>query len=257
MPSPREDQILDYLNDQLTAAERATFEQALATDDELRQEVELQRIINERLRQKRLEDQLRPLVKKAKQAHSQASGKVASRRLARLLALAAAAVVVLLSGWFIFRPAPDYPQQLALKYQQKNPPAAVLPSSFLRNNRNDLKTSAPPTAAEPVKVARYYLAAGEFEKALLAYQRIPDAALTDSLRFETSVLHLQLGQAQTALDILRKVPAAPFDGGTFWYQALAYLQLGELDSARTQVQRLLEEYPGTYRTDAVSLMEEL
>ncbi|MEM9527400.1 MAG: tetratricopeptide repeat protein [Bacteroidota bacterium] len=257
MPSPREDQILDYLNGHLGAEELRAFEQALATDTELREEVELQKLINTRLREKQLEDQLRPLVEKAHKANSPTMGKVASGRISRFLLLAVAAVVVLLCGWFLLQPASDYSQQLALKYQQKNPPVGVLPAAFVRNRRDELREAQPPPANESANVARYFLATGDLPAALRAYQRIPDAALTDSLRFETAILQLHLGQPQTTLDILKKVPEAPFDGGPYWYRALAYLTLKEVDLARTQVQRLLEEYPGTYRADALSLLAEL
>ncbi len=243
-----------YLDNDLTAAEREAFARAMQEDAGLRKTVRRQQRLRAELALRGNDDRHRELMAAARSAHPLRK----PRRATRWWAVAALLLVALSATWLLW-PTNPAPRELAERYGQLNAPSSVLPV----NEGYQLRSGSAPASTDerrtdPVNYARYLNRADTVPaKALRAYQSLPDSLLTDSLRFETALLHLRLDQPAPALALLDRLNT-PHGGGVYWYRALAYLRLGEVEGARTQVQKLLSmSRDGGYQSDARRLLTEL
>lgn len=245
--------ITNYLDGSLQGSDLKAFEQALASDAQLREALDLQRRIEAEIRTSGDDDAIRAMMAKASAAHPYQHAK--TRWLIPLLSVAAASLLIL-AGWFFLQSKRLTAPQLAERYAQLNVPEAVLPMAYgqMRNENNT--SSLIPGATSLIDSARRVFYAREYTSALSLYEQLPDSLLTDSLRFERALLYLQTDAADRAIADLDAI-SNPFDGGVHWYKALAFLQTGDLNAAQTQVQRLVSKYDRPYRKDALKLLDDL
>lgn len=257
MPTDSIDPIYDYLEGDLSPQDQENFEQRLARDPDLREEVELQRRINAELALRADDDRYRELIRRAKMKHGPPPS-VRSRFMRHRWWLAAAVLLFTVVALFVVQPWGESPQQLAARYGTKNQPIDYLPMAY-RQPRDAAGTeSSIADRSDPVVYARTLVRIDTaVEVVLQAYQRIPEAKLDDSLRFETALLYLADRQPVPALELLNRLGDTFWDD-RLWYLALAHLQRGNAEAARQAIQSLLQSEEFTpYRTDARQLLDEL
>lgn len=257
MPTDYTDPIDDYLEGSLPPQDREAFEQRLAQEPELREEVDLQRRINAALAQRADDDRYRELIRHAKMKHAPPPS-VRSRLLRNRWWLAAAVLLLMVVALFVVQPWQESPQQLAIRYGAKNQPIDYLPPNYRQPRTTEAAEPLVSERTDPVVYARTLVASDTtVAAALRAYQQIPEVNLNDSLRFELALLYLADQQPAIALDLLDQLDAT-FGDDRLWYQALARLQQGDAKAARQALRSLLQAEDFTpYRIDARQLLEDL
>lgn len=204
------EEIEAYLLQTMGQAERSGFEQRMASDPELQQEVQLQR-------------QLLAIVEVGSFTQPElASGTpVKSLTIAKSRFkpwLAAAAVLVLVAAvWFLYQPS-NNPQTLANHYFQPDPGLPVTMSSTHQYQFYDGMVS--------YKEADY-------EKALSIWKELSTTAPSDTLQYYMGLAQLNHDQYTEAIKQLQ--PLAQGSGNwkhkAAWYLSIAYLRLNKVPEA--------------------------
>ena len=257
MPTDYTDPIDDYLEGNLPPQDRAAFEQRLAQEPELREEVDLQRRINAELAQRADDDRYRELIHRAKMKHAPPPS-VRSRFIRRRWWLVAAVLLFAVVALLVVQPWRESPQQLAIRYGALNQPIDYLAPAYRQPRDAAGAASSLADRNDPVAYARTLVGIDtSVEAALQAYLDIPEARLDDSLRFETALLYLADRQPVPALELLNRLSTA-WEDDRLWYSALAHLQLGDAEAARQAIQSLLRSEDFTpYRREARQLLNDL
>lgn len=241
------DQIPDYLDDLLTAGEKAAFEKRLQEDAVLGRELELQYQVIHSLGDAEQRDFRKILEDFNRQTPVSDRGidPPKSRSVFRLVGIAAA--VLLLLGalvWIIF-PTPSTSQLLAAYIDQIEAADVLPPDDIARSQRGDSR--------EPVagvgeskdaawQQARQLFRQERYTEALAAFEAIEPAVLPrkDAFFFEKGVLYLLNDRPGPAIEFLQQVEPGFNPYATRWYLALAYLQLDQSDRGKSQLLLLLD-----------------
>jgi tetratricopeptide (TPR) repeat protein len=232
-----------YLLGRLGEDDLQAFEQRLAGEPSLREEVALQRQIFDALRTEALvADFRRQLDAVEKKMTTETTGKVVPMRpggIRRWLAVAAGVLALAVAGWWVFiknNPVKMTSQELFATYFQ--PPATIAVSSVQR--------SADTTAAQPLpteamqwnslwKQLETQYQQGDFEASIATLEQIktldPAGEYASETFFYAALLHLRTGNPASALADLEKVTVGHTEDKT-WYSALALLALGRNDEAK-------------------------
>jgi hypothetical protein len=240
------ERIEKYLKQQMDANERQTFEQEMASDVSLAEEVasfqDVQQIVEvagdaaffNKLQS--IEDEL---------TGNKSTTTIRPFWQRPMMLGIAAAVIIILAGIWIFQPAADAPADLFAENFQAYPPPARLRGA---TSQDQIWSNARDAYVQ----ADYAQAAQQFEFLLAQDSTAQPAYLLHfyagisqlaqpSLEAEKAISHLEI-VARTDSDYVQ--PAQ-------WYLALAYLQNKELQKAKALLEELAK---GNYRKEAVDLL---
>lgn len=226
----KQQRIDDYLNRQLTAAEREAMENALATDADLRSEVNLQQAIGETLGDAKRR-QLAQVMQQT-DAHWQATSSsknapIVSMPLWKKIAAVAAICLLSLTIWQVFFTRPVSTQDLFATHF--TPYAMVL----TQRSDNQLNPATLQTAIDNYAAKNYALAATQF--ATLAQQQ-PKQPL---YRLYECVAQLATTATPTTANCFMDLQQYPnLQQQATWYLGLTYLEQGEVTAARRTFQQI-------------------
>lgn len=238
--------IESYLADELSEAERRSFESEMTQDASLRQEVQLHRELGEAVLEKEVmqfSDLLGEITQKMRTGIREEKVGVRPLFSPWRVWLVAATLVLILGGVWLFLPKGNDTQALYNTYYQ--------PYSFPGAERGS--TFSEFGAA---------LTAGEYKKALSLLQT---PALADSLgeaevKFRMAICYLELEQAEKAIEALSTVAADAENISSepaSWYLALAYLKAEQLEKAKQQLSHIIRTTDSIYKEQAEALLEAL
>jgi tetratricopeptide (TPR) repeat protein len=210
----RFEDIEDYVLERMEAPRRQAFEQDLATDAGLREELELERDNILAVELAGIERTLKSIA-----AAGEGPGQVHRGRAVWLRAAAAAAVLVGALAWWFSRP-PLNERLFAQTYVAD--PGLPVPMSTLGDPGFQ-------DAMVAYKLEDYAEAEGKWEQLLKA------APGNDTLAFYIASAELAQGKAGEAVPHFREVAAnasSAFQGKARWFLYLAYLQSGDREAMR-------------------------
>jgi tetratricopeptide (TPR) repeat protein len=210
----RFEDIEDYVLERMEAPRRHAFEQDLATDAGLREELELERDNILAVELAGFERTLKSIA-----AAGEGPGQVHRGRTVWLRAAAAAAVLVGALAWWFSRP-PLNERLFAQAYVTD--PGLPVPMSTLGD-------PAFQDAMVAYKLEDYAEAEGKWERLLKA------APGNDTLAFYIASAELAQGKAGEAVPHFREVAvnaSSAFQGKARWFLYLAYLQSGDREAMR-------------------------
>jgi tetratricopeptide (TPR) repeat protein len=236
------ERIESYLAGTMAPVERLQFEQELAADSSLANEVELHEQLQSSLRGEKIH-KFRAALQAVDTHWQNPAGKPArNRRLRRLFrpALAvAAAVALLLIAWQLFSPhgRPDVSAQQFAAYFE--------PYQMVLSQRSAAEL---PERAALLNLAIKQYAEGQFAEAAIAFRQLEQGEPGNiAFRFYRALALLASGQADEAIPVFETVLARSghlFSEQSRWYLALAYLKTGQ----EAEAKRLLEGIgPGQFR----------
>lgn len=249
---PNNDLMLDrYLRDEMDEQERHLFEEQLATDEALTEQLDLQRDTIEGIRldgshalKQRLqavETELAspvPVVVDEKKTHR--------RFLMTWVAIAASLFTVVLLG-YLFIPTASSTEELYVAYYQ---PFPNLINPAQRSVEVE-ESSVPEQAMRAYDQQQYAEAVALFEQG---------GALSDpGYTFYYGASYLGLEQPERAILLLEQVvqeKTGLFYEPGLWYLALAHLKTNDPEAARPYLQTLAEQ-EGDYTEEAQELLEEM
>lgn len=240
-----------YLRDQMDEQERRTFEQQLASDTKLAEELALHRdavggigLDGSLALKKRLQAVEAEL---AGPAPAAVDMKQTNRRfLTTWIAVAASLLTVVLLGYLFLIP-PTSPEDLYVAYHEPFP-----------NLINPAQRSVEVTEETVLERAVRAYDAQQYEEALALFAQ-SDALSTPGYTFYYAASYLESGQPKRAIPLFERVvqnEAGLFNEPGQWYLALAYLKADTPEAARPYLQKLVEQ-KGDYTEKAASLLDEL
>jgi tetratricopeptide (TPR) repeat protein len=249
---PNNDATLDrYLRDEMDAQERQQFEEQLAADTTLTEDLELQRdtvagigLDGSQALKKRLQAVEANLASPAPMA---VSAKRPNRRfLTTWVAVAASLLTVVLLGYLFLIP-PTSPEDLYVAYHKPFP-----------NLINPAQRSVEVEEETLLEQAVRAYDAQRYDQALALFAQSNDSS-TPGHTFYYAASYLESGQPERAIPLFERV--VQDEAGLFyepgqWYLALAYLRANRPEAALPHLQ-ILAEQEGDYTEQAVSLLDEL
>lgn len=247
------DHIEEYLEEEMSASELASFEAALRQDPQLQEAIEDHRAIIEEIKGMRLRQTVKKnLQKPAPQGWS-------GRRLWPLSALILISVVALI--WFLTPPSP--------KDSPANLPSAPIPTNetpIAGQDNQDTpvpQTPTQPKSQEPAIDPKLSLAYQEvvdqledLDYALMGDEK-KDAALEKQLN--QAIALLKEDKSKAAIPLLEKVIAAKNDfyqEDAEWLLALGWL-VNDLAKSKIRLQAIAENTAHPYRINAIRLLSNL
>ncbi|MGB3851765.1 MAG: tetratricopeptide repeat protein [Tunicatimonas sp.] len=250
---PDNDATLDrYLHNEMDAQERKQFEEQLAADTTLTEDLELHRdtiagigLDGSQALKKRLQAVEAEL---ASPAPAVVATKQTSRRfLTTWVAVAASLLTVLMLGYLFFIPPSASPQELYVAYHEPFP-----------NLINPAQRSVEVVEETVLEQAVRAYDAQQYDQALALFAQ-SDALNTPGYTFYYAASYLESDQPERAIPLFERMikeETSLFYEPSQWYLALAYLKVNQPEAARPYLQSLAEQ-EGDYTEKAASLLDEL
>ncbi len=248
-----ESQIDAYLLGELLGAERSEFEQALAQDPELAQQVEEQRLLMEGLQfhgNEQLRARLKNIHQQAETTATETSEKTNAkvRRFPlRTLLTAAATLALLIIATLLLRTGPaSGPEIFAQHYDAY---------SLSLTNRSE------PGVDENLAQIDELYAQGNYEAILpLVRQVLPTRPNDPLLKMAGGIAALESKQYQEAIryfQAIRQEPDSPLADQATWYLALTHLRQDSKNLARHLLEKLASRPDADRHQEAQQVLEEL
>ena len=238
------EKIEEYLQGTLTSAERERFEVEMNENEELREEVALQKQLMSSIET----ESVRQLLEQIHAENFERETPVVSirhRRAHSFIAVAASLALLILSGWWYIDSRATQPASLYATYFS---PAAGLPTTLSYTNNGRFSEGMISYKLEEYAEAR------EWWQPLLQ----ADPA-NDTLNFYMGVAALADEQTEGAIHYLSKVTEennSVYYTDARWYLALAYLLNEKEEKARTLLQGLSEQ-DNPYRGRSIEIIEKI
>lgn len=222
------EEIEAYLLNSMNPADKASFEERIASDPQLQNEI-------------RLQQQLMAL---AQVASYQPQSKTHSAPAAPIRTIsrwwwAAAAFVLIASGIWIFQ-SPTSPQRLANNFFQPDPGLPVTMSSSTQYQFYDGMVS---------------YKEGDYKKAISTWQSLRQSNQnSDTLQYFLAMAELNQQQYNNALNLLLPLAQSPgeWKEKASWFLAITYLQLGQPQNAQPWLQAIPQYPPANELLPAVN-----
>lgn len=216
----------DYIHGNLSVTEREQFEADMATDEQLREEVELHRQLISSVET----ESLRQLLDQIHEKNFESEVQVVSmprRRSFFPMAIAASVALLILAGWWIFNLQTSSPESVYAAYFT---PAEGLPTTLGYSTNTDFAEG----------MVSYKLE--EYAEALEYWQPLLEVDPTnDTLNYYVGVTFLANEQPDSAIDYLTTVVSgeqSSFRTSAQWYLALAYLKTDQGEQAKPLLEDL-------------------
>lgn len=237
------EQIEAYLQQRMTAPERAAFQQQLQEDPELRAQMEKQLELMNAIETEALKSRLERIHEK-QFAGGKAHRTLSSSKALKPLSIAASLALLILAGWWIIQNDNTSSSSLYSQYYER---PAGLPTT--------LGMQEDPRFEEGM--VDYKL--GDFAEAQRQWLSILESSSSsDTLLFFLGITYLETSQLDSAIIQLQTVQAqsGPYQDSAAWYLALAYLNAGRTEESRGVLQELVKS-PGELKDRAQDLLSAL
>lgn len=243
------DRIERFLAGSLTGIELVAFETAMREDPALREEVALHREAMEALGEGSVHA-FRVLLREVdagwEKPEQQKKGRILPLNL-RWIAGVAAALLLLISAYFLFRPQPTSAELFAVFFE---PYPMVLSERGATGDETDEALLNEAMAAYSAE--RYGEAAAAFGQLAVRFPGLP------AYRYYAGVSALSAGDPEAAVAVLEPLADEPghfFREQSRWYLGMAHLRLGDLTAARSYLEAIR---PGEFQYGpAGTLLEEM
>ncbi|MEO1624768.1 MAG: hypothetical protein AAFV25_06395 [Bacteroidota bacterium] len=242
-------QIEDYLMDALNKKDRKDFEDRLARDPVLAQELARRKKLIEGMEffgGQRLKDRLKEIHKEVIPPTAAPSVIPPNRLRSLLLAGIAVALLLLLALWYWWPAAPPNSQDIyAAHYEVYDLQSAI------RSTDQDARLTA---ALENYQK-------GDFQASLPLFESLLQEQGDEiQLLFGAAHSHLGIGQPAEAIPYLQRIVRSDdllYKDAARWYLALSFQRLGQADDARALFEFLATEGEGTYQQKAQQVLKQL
>lgn len=248
-----------YATDRMTPDEQTAFEERMRCDPELARETETVRHIVNALERRNEEEAFGELaqigsvdeLKRILNASEHRAAETPQRlnRLRQLIPFAAAAAAILLFVWIGMRPEYASKELYGRWYETPEYAPAV--------SRGDTETDA--ELERLLDSAAVYYAAGDWDKAIAAYERADVHEYPAYARFYRAAALSAVGRSDEAIRAFRQLaedPDSEYAEDAAWQLALEYLRQNNRAWARKMLESLAFEQ-GPYADDARRLLDEL
>ena len=265
-PSSFYDQIGEYLQDELTPAARAAFEEAMAENPELRREVALERAMQQTLREKDVRD-FRASVRQAMDAQKEEAVRKPGLSPVYLAVRLAASLLVVVAAvwWWQSSQKESSIEQLTSAYLvQFDPEVDSLDLGFNRDRDTisaQITTKMEQVAPEWEKLRTLY-ASGDYRAALEQLQVLKgmDPAFLlfseSEWTYYQGMCQLHLGEPQKALATLEQVKS-PFQEKATFFKAIALLKLDRKEEAKSVLASITSLDSHSFKEPAIELSKKL
>ncbi|MEM9829023.1 MAG: tetratricopeptide repeat protein [Bacteroidota bacterium] len=234
----------DYIHGNLSVTEREQFEADMATDEQLREEVELHRQLIFSVET----ESLRQLLDQIHEKNFESEAQVVSmprRRSFFPMAIAASVALLILAGWWIFNLQTSSPESVYAAYFT---PAEGLPTTLGYSTNTDFAEG----------MVSYKLE--EYTEALEYWQPLLEVDPTnDTLNYYVGVTFLANEQPDSAIDYLTTVVSgeqSSFRTPAQWYLALAYLKTDEQEQAKPLLEDLANR-DNSYQSQSSEILQKM
>lgn len=240
------DKIERYLNDEMEPQERTGFELQLQTDEALQNELQVYSKIDKTMKKDEISEQEKELARtleKLNQKYILQGAKVRSGNFKKLLAAAAAVLVIVLGSVYFLSKETQSAEKLYAAYAEH--PAL---QTQLRSNKAD---SLAGIAAEKFNTKNYY----EALPLLQQYLQLQPEDI--QMRFSEGICQLELDNFSDAENIFNAVAAGKtgYAEPAKWYLALTALKQKDIGKCRKQLKNIAKDSP--YFTKAGELLKKL
>lgn len=260
MDETQQIRIDQYLSGELTAAERQRFEQDMAQDAALAQEVQLQRDIVAAFSEPEVEDL------EAKLAQIVQAGRQESRATPwpsrRAWLLAASLLLLLGLGFLLWRNTTQPRTPKAMYMAHAEYPARLLSSSSLRALEPDTPAQADAFAAALTQIDQQYqrgayaTAQQQLDSLAGQYPRWREDQ-ADTYFFWRGMLLLRQEQYKAAHEALAQVQTGPYAEAADWHRTLLRLRVEGPTPAVREALRRFTRYENPYRGEAEEMLGEV
>jgi hypothetical protein len=237
------EQIEQYLNDEMPAQERKDFELQLATDDELRKDLELYNSINNTMSASPNENKLRQTLQQMNEKYFVAGGVVKKASFKKWLAVAASLIfIIAISFYFLLRSKPSA-EKLYAQYAQHE----ALNIQLRGNAVDSLKEKA----ATAFNNKNYSTALPLLETCM---QQEPADV---QIQFSTAICYLETAKYAAAEMLFLQIETgkSAYADAAKWYLALAALKQNDLVKCRSRLNNIPAS--SAYFVKAKELLEKL
>jgi len=235
--------IEQYLNDEMSPQERKDFESRLATDEELRKDLELYNSINTTMSASPNEDALRKTLEQMNKKYFAGGAPVRKIAFRKWLAVAASLIfIIAISLYFLLFNKPSA-EKLYAQYAQHE----ALNIQLRGNAADSLKEKA----ATAFNKKDYSTALPLLETSL--QQQPADA----QIQFSLAICYLETAKYNKAEKIFSQIEAGPsaYTDAAKWYLALTALKQNDLAKCRSRLNGIASS--SAYYTKAKELLEKL
>lgn len=244
-----------YLQGELSPADRADFEQAMAQNPELAAEVALQRDIEAALSEPEVADLEQKLAQIVAQ---ESSARVIALKGWQRWAAAASVVLILGLGYLLLRglQKPRTAEELYLAYAEL--PKDLQGQSAVRSGPTENDSGSVASIwleVDSLYQAGAYISAEAKLKAWSTQHPAPPANQAMTYHYYLGMLKLQQGDFEVAFAELKQVQTGPYAENAHWYRTLVQLRLeGITEEVRAELQ-VFSGYENPYRGVAKELLE--
>ncbi|MEO0896429.1 MAG: hypothetical protein AAFY71_08535 [Bacteroidota bacterium] len=243
-----------YLNGELSAAEREAFELLIASDPVVAQEVSLQREIAAAFQEAEVEDLEQKLAEIMRP-----EGKVRVLKInRRIWAVAASVVLILGMGYLLFRnrPTSRTPQELYLAYADL--PTDLQMESDVRSGQTGQESDFRPKIwmeVDSLYQTKQYGLAKEKLQIWLVQNPEPKANQAAIYYYYLGLLQLQMSQFPAAQNSFSRVRSGPYAESANWYLKLAELRTkGTTSEVKKGFEQFLR-FENPYREKAKAILD--
>ena len=221
-----DDQILAYLNGEMTEEDKSEFEAVLQKDESLQKQLILIKVLQDDLDRARvirhLRDKPAPVI-------------TLNRRFIKPLMLAAGVVLLAGLGLLFIKNKESQPDSLFYTYYEKP----------LRLPAMKMGSLNPHSFLNHCQYAMASYASGDYETTLANLTKLKARfANNDSLQFYLGICYIELGQPDSAafyFDKLLLQSSGEYKDASGWYRLLVYLQEEKPDEAAVFIQRKMPD----------------
>lgn len=240
----KETLLYKYFEGSLSPEEELLFERFLEEDDDFREQFELEKNVQEVVR-----DSERSAQKKKLQQFELEFSKAGSSKTTfwKPMRIAASIAILLGASWFIFNSAIfNSPNDLYASNYEKYPNTAY---TITRGDTKD-------NSLERQAFEAYEL--NDYDMAIHYFKELRNKTGLDYVDFYLGQSYLANGDTEKAIDAFEKISSinSDYQSEALWYAAIAHLKLGQNKRAMSLLETLLED--GSYKFEsAKTLLENL
>ena len=240
------EKIEQYLNNEMTPQERAGFELQIASDEALRNYVQLYDTIDKTMKVENTspnENELRQTLQQMNRKYFAEGGKVIQGSFKKWLAIAASVIILVTAGIYFLSSNKTSPEKLYAQFANHD---AL--NIQLRGNAAD---SLAQNAAEAFNKKSYA------EALPLLEQYIPLQPDDIQMKFSLAICYLETGKYNAADTIFSSIASGPtaYAATAQWYQALSVLKQKEITKCRTILNSIPQS--SSFSAKAKELLKEL
>lgn len=240
----KEQLLYHYFSKTLTAEQEEEFNALLSSDTEFKEQFNFEQSLQQAIQNKK-STELKETLKSFEKEVALKSKRIVKRNYQKWI-MAASIVLLVGIGWLTYKNsfAINYEVLYDVNFQQ-------YPNTVFAITRGDTTNSLERNAFTAYEL-------GDFEKAILEFEKIDSKDRKEYVTFYKAQSYLNLGKNKEAKELFKKIinKNTLFVGESHWYLALTYLHSNEIKAAKKELQILRKDY--TYKKEsALELLKQL